>query len=487
MFGAFRKREKVGSGFDSFTFEPFAAKLLDMKRFLLFIFLISALFVSCNFFGSDDDDDSSPSLSKTTSDWLILGYFDADNNLESDLKRDINKELKGLSALGSSPNVRVVALWDGEESSAGIYDISSSGYTDITSYASGWLPAEPDMGDVSTLTGFLCWTAKYFSASNVVLLLSDHGAGTEYETVSGGSVNARSLCSDDTNASGLLLTATDVKSAISYSGLSVNVIWMDCCLQGNVETAYILRGSANYLVSSANSSYSNNHYAIFSDSASFSSPLSFAKSVVNAYADSLCEYNMEAQSRRASFDSALTQAVYSLSSSAQNTLESAIETLSSALLSEGKTVCNSVFSEYLLQTPFSVSTCKGMGFVGTYTYLCDIGYFCYELINGDIVTDTTKSAAKNVVSALESVIPCSFIGRKGTGTFNNSTGKYTTQTNIYYERNMSRADTTVLSSSDGVFGLTILTQPYSYSNLATNYEANTGYSSKWGELLSLWN
>ena len=469
-------------------------------------------FAACSLFGDDDDDDSgsSSSSSKQSSDWLILSYFDADSAakcLNDDLFDDMLNEqlaLYDIAQTSGSPSVRILALWDGASRtacqaknhtrihpSAALYELGgmsanegllisksasfqvSSATKDLTDSVL-WLSPEPDMGDVATLRSFLTWAAENYSASNIVLMLSDHGAGTVYETISGGLQTAfnssRTLCSDDTNGSGLELSALDVKNAIKQSGLSIKVIWQDCCLQGTAENAYILRGSADYLVASENSAYSGNHYSVISSLKSSSSPLSFAKAVVKAYADRHYSNILEDET---GFEAMLTQAVYNLSSTKQEALYTAINNLSNALLKDGSDVCKDVFDEYLY---------GGITFTGTYNSLSDIGYFCKELIDDAAcgVSDETKAAAQTVVNALSDIIECAWIGKKTSSSLS-----------FYYCKNLDGYSG--LHDSDGVFGLTITSASnvnktyYPLYSDYSEYSAVTGYAPNWGKLLKLWN
>ena len=483
----------------------------------IFLFLLPFFFLSCSFLEDEETDNTSSRLSKTSCDWLILSYFDADNNLNDELFYDMLKEEYALSTLSSSQSVKILALWDGESENdarsdgnsfihpnGALYELGEASYEealkiyrsktfalssatkDLTSYASDWLETEPNMADVETLTNFLSWAKNYYSATNVVLMLSDHGAGTEAEAVTGKvSSSSRSLCFDDTNGGSSRLTATDVKNAISSSSLDVNVIWQDCCLQGNAETAYILRGSADYLVTSANSSYSNDHYSIISSLAdSSSTPLSFAKTIVEAYADELCNYYMTDTTSdcRASYDTVLTQVAYNLNSTLQSSLYSAIDSLSNALISDGEDVCNEVYEQYLEQDGSSLANCKGMAYLGSYVYLNDIGYFCYNLINDTScgVSSTTKEAAQNVVTALSNVVESAWLGKKSGSSF------------YQYAKNVDGYSG--LLDNLGTFGLTIttqlnpLTEKYGdkYYPFYSYYTEMTGYSSAWGELMKIW-
>ncbi len=417
---------------------------------------------------------------------------------------------------GFAPSVRILALWDGQNAAAAanqkphpntrvhpngaLYELGamdestfrrlkstetrfemSANTKELTSSVS-WLSYEPNMGDVSTLTNYLKWANKYYSARNVVLMLSDHGAGTDAESFSG-KQSARSLCFDESDKSGSYLTATDVKNAIKDSGLNVNVIWQDCCLQGNVETAYLLRGTADYLVTSANTSYSNNHYAVISSLAdSNSTPLSFAKAIVKAYADIHKNSNMQMDAGEcASYGTVLTQVAFNLNSAKQNALYSALDALSSALIAEGVSKCKAVYNNYLVQYGNNIDNCKGMAYYGSYVYLNDIGYFCKNLIADSSLSANTKAQASRVMTALDGIIASSWIGKKEG------------ETQYQYAKNVAGYSGAL--DGQGSFGLTIATQlnPYCESNggdssypFYSYYTRLTGYSSNWGELMKIW-
>ncbi len=357
------------------------------------------------------------------------------------------------------------------------------------------------MGDGATLTNFLKWASARYSAKNIVLMLGDHGVGTEWEAVAGGAdykYSTRSLCVDVTNGTKLVLTATDVVNAISASGFKLNVLWMDCCLQGAAETAYFLRGIADYFCASANAVVPNEYYEICTGFTTSSTPETFSQSVVATYKKLRGQGNNQVDSMRTSFDTMITFASYSLNNDKQTALYNAVDSLANALLSESDSVVSGVYSSYIVQVPNDHSACKGMAFKGTYTYLNDIGYFCYNLINDPSsvgVSSATKTAAKSVMSALSDVIIASFGGKTGSGTYNFRTGMYSTQSEkIYYKKNLpSVTEDTMLSSEDGSFGLTIATQlgtdayeTKGYLPLYSDYAGVTGYSAKWGEVMKKW-
>lgn len=515
-------------------------------RLVVACICVCSFVTACHLFDDDDGNETKPetkTMTARSSDWLFVLYADADNNLNDDIWTDMFNAERALAAMRNSdgsaaagyPSVRMVMLWDGESRAgasefgntrihpdAALYELNAiddatynavnayglqglktwtlgTNAENLTEYAS-WLTKEPDMGDVRTLTSFLSWVNTYYSADNVVLMLSDHGAGTEYEAVSGG-YDARSLCADDTNAdltgTGLLLTATDVKSAIVASGLKPNIIWMDCCLQGNVETTYILRGCADYLVSSPNLSYSNDWYHAVIGLKSGSTPLSYGGAIIAAYADKFDNFTMSySPGYRASFDTMFTQVQYDLSVSKQNALYNAINALSDALIADGDTVVNAVYDSYLVQNSDDYDACKGMAFCGTYMFENDIGYFCKNLIaDTDCgVSEATKTAAQTVMDAVGDIVVTAWLGKTGVGesTENGGEGYYTVATDyIWYQKNTPGfTDETILGSGNGTFGLTIGTQPFysfgSYKRMLTAYQATTGYCKGWENLLNIW-
>ena len=542
-----------------------------MKKFfyLIIVFLIFLFVTACtpginpesSSSGGSSKERSIPQLPHTSSDWLFVMYMDADNNLNDELWIDITYVQLALDSLLQNintpkqgyPSVKVVMLWDGENQQDAlllrntrlhprgeIYELGPmdsdtadlitdrnnageflntywmlSRYSKrLTDYAP-WLSYEPDMGDVSTLSNFLSWVNTNYSADNIVLCLSDHGSGTEYENNSGGinnspsRRNSRSLCADDTSETSKLLTATDVKNAINHSGLHPNIIWMDCCLQGNVETAYILKGCADYLVTSANVSYSNSHYNIISSLTSRNiDPQELGRTIVKCYAEKY-KYNIrnvDDDDDRTSYDIVLTQAQYDLSELKQMNLLNKINLLSMAIQREPVTTRMAIFNNFLKQDRTNINNCKGMAYSGTYTVLNDIGYLCKQLSDStDLgISTETKNAANNLMDSLNDVIITSWIGTRT---------EHTTEpasVNLVYSKNLSDLNYRHTNQlNDGSFGLTIVSHSFTHDPgyfpdtqygtsaeyttfykrifpIYENYSNVTGYSHEWGNLLSFW-
>lgn len=506
-----------------------------MKRFLT-IFTILLTFIC--FTGCPSPNTPIPEPPSVSCDWLFVMYLDADNNLNDTLWADMANAQIGLLAMHNNdgslkdgfPNVKVVVLWDGwDATSCGnnsktrihprseIYELGpmddtmwdkifssntenrdsswliSSNSKRLTDYASyTWLSSEPDMGDVNTLTSFLAWVNRYYSATNKVLVLSNHGAGTEVETSSGG-YGVRSLCSDDTNGTNKKLTAIDVKNAISNSGFRPNILYMDCCLQANVETTYMLRGCADYFVGSAAISISNNYNKMLQYIRNINSPEAYANAIVQSYAENNKARNntVTANSQRhTSFEETLTYGAYSLNTLYQNHLYTNIQALARNLNGKSDTLKNDIYSHYLYQNTNQTSDCKGMAYAGTYFILNDIGAFCKNLWDDHdsigVPTDT-KNTANNVILALNNIIISSWMGKKTSS----STQFYYTkniQTITVSDTNTQAFGSEFTATNQQQFGLTIVTQPWGtgWNSFFPYYSYETGYSPDWGQLLSFW-
>ena len=292
-----------------------------MKKIIAAVAAFCALaFFSCS--------NSADSPQVKSSDWLFLFYFDAD---DSSINDDLYKNIRDIecafaktrNADGSPkagyPSVTALVLWDGiSEEKKGdqkyihpdgaLYEIGAdyslayvpqsgnefdAGYVtlgdgfsvgpntkDLTAQAAGWLPKEPTMSDPATFTNFLKWAKARYSASNVVVCLQDHGAGTHKETytdsnasskdgVSSSALISASLCSDASDDKGRLLTCkniTDALAAAGYTGADKpKILWNDLCLQATAEILWNYKGCADYYCASANVSCMPDYYGVFTN------------------------------------------------------------------------------------------------------------------------------------------------------------------------------------------------------------------------------
>ncbi|MBN2542262.1 T9SS type A sorting domain-containing protein [bacterium] len=215
--------------------------------------------------------------------WTFMVYMDGDNNLEAAAVDDFNE----MEMAGSNSNVNIVVQFDRIDG----YDASNGNWTDCRRYlvqhdtnpTNMNTPVvqnmgEVDMGDPSTLRNFVNWARSHYPASHYCLVLWDHGSGWE-KSKSGGMrseppydreshplryilehepghffdlMNAeggealKAICQDETNGS--ILKNDDVANALT--GIDLDVICSDACLQGMLEVAYEWRNLADFVVGS---------------------------------------------------------------------------------------------------------------------------------------------------------------------------------------------------------------------------------------------
>ncbi len=96
------------------------------------------------------------------------------------------------------------------------------------------------MAESDTLIEFLKYAKTNFKADKYALIFWDHGGGA----VTGFGLDEVGSKANDT------LTIDEIKSALNTFGERLEFVGFDACLMANVETAYALKESANYLVAS---------------------------------------------------------------------------------------------------------------------------------------------------------------------------------------------------------------------------------------------
>ncbi len=511
------------------------------KKLVISVFLFT--FVPFSFLSCSDPDDSS---SNQGSDWLFLLYFDGDSNLNDSVWENIHeselalKQLNDRAAKGEAvPSVTCVVLWDGvdknkdAESQEKYKDITrihplgallelgasdgrdstkdkswfvSPNTKDFTKAEKDWLPEEPSMNDTAMLTKFLSWAKEHYTAKNIVLTLSDHGSGTDYETYEGGAwndISSRSLCSDDDSRisePNRLLTTTDIKQAISQSGLRPHVIWMDCCLQASCEVAYQLKGVADYLVSSASISVSNDYQNVIGYLEKQHNYEDLPAYIVSSYR--YAYYNTNNSPRTPTKDEVIssarrvmTQVGIDLDSTKQENLYKTFEKLADSLLTNDRDNLSYIYDNYLYQDSTDEAKCKGWVYNGSLAYLADIGYFCYQLCCDASISAASNNAAIDLQQALSPVIQSAWIGRK------TKDGEALYRENVFWTESDEKQplekvefgeSATDPNKKTWVFGPTVAIKAMGDEDneggkINTDYAEVTGFSSKWGDLLKIWN
>lgn len=239
--------------------------------------------------------------------YLIIGYFDGDNNLSHDMIRDMFSMSSGLNTSDAS-KAKILILFDGldyeicenptlkqqvdatrlielkslEENVINVVDQdpdtkmynfekadSKFNFDNITgkdfTKECGFIPFdatlnryEVDMSNPDTLKNFLDFAAKKYKPKHTLLTINDHGLGPVSSTGSvKGKSSSRAVCIDETsNRDFTIAIGTDqLAKAISSSLMKkVDILHFDACLEASLENIYECKDCAGYIVASPNSS-----------------------------------------------------------------------------------------------------------------------------------------------------------------------------------------------------------------------------------------
>jgi len=189
------------------------------------------------------------------SEWTVMVYLDADNDLESAGINDINE----MEMVGSTTDVNIVVQADRIPG----YDISNSDWTNTRRY---YITQDSDpmeinsqfndlgelnMGDPQTLIDFTSWAVANYPAKKYLLVIWNHGGGFRSPAYT-----AKDIAWDDTSG-GDRITMPELEYALSaisaQMGKKIDIIGMDACLMAMTEVAYQIKDYADILVASEES------------------------------------------------------------------------------------------------------------------------------------------------------------------------------------------------------------------------------------------
>ncbi len=250
-------------------------------------------------------------LSTGETEWAVVVYMSADNDLEAQAIEDVNEmEAAGLAGTG----VTVIALVDRGPG----YDSSNGDWTGTRAYqitddpdgvdgeiasiplsipGLGIDPSEADvelnMGDPATLAGLLGFVEQAYQPQHTALVIWGHGSGYRSRSLSREqrvSDYARATSFDDSSGGDALFTA-ELRAALT--GTDVDLIGFDTCFGANLETAYELRDTARFMVASQDLipadgwEYDDLLARVVS---SDRTPSGFAEAIVGSFANSAAGY-----------------------------------------------------------------------------------------------------------------------------------------------------------------------------------------------------
>ncbi|MDD2714601.1 MAG: clostripain-related cysteine peptidase [Candidatus Wallbacteria bacterium] len=186
--------------------------------------------------------------------WTFMVYMCADNNLDPQAPKDINR----LEKVGSGSNLNIVVEYDNSGSSdtsaTGEANAKSKLYfvtkdSDENTISSKILQSggEINMGDPKELVKFVSYCHQNYPAEKYCLVLWNHGGGINDRNSR--RTPGRGICYDDTSND--FLTNEELRIALTESkaviGKSIDLVEMDACLMGMIEVAYQLKDCASYV------------------------------------------------------------------------------------------------------------------------------------------------------------------------------------------------------------------------------------------------
>jgi hypothetical protein len=232
--------------------------------------------------------------------WTFMVYLDADNNLEDCGIDDFNE----MEVVGSTSQINIVVQMDripGYDNSNGDwtgtrrYYVTQDANTSIINSTMLQDMGEQNMGDPNVLKDFINWAMTNYPANRYCLVLWDHGSGWHkspngfffdqqsksvdrnenfnplfsqavFRKTAGSSVSSSTgfpvdppsgrfdgfklCCCDDTD--GDRLYNDEIQQVLNQIP-NLDILGFDACLMNMVETAYEMRGQANFLVGSEES------------------------------------------------------------------------------------------------------------------------------------------------------------------------------------------------------------------------------------------
>ena len=188
---------------------------------------------------SDDDDDDDDSFTES---WTFVVYMAADNDLQPYALLDLEE----MQTIGSTPNVNILAIYDGLDSNdSRYYYIDKNGPMEKSN------PGELNMGDPQVLSAAVKWAFDTYPADRYALVLWSHGSGWHKQT---GAPAYKYICQDLTSGDDWL-DNQELDQALQWLRTHTDVdridlLGFDACLMQMLEIAYYVADDARVMVGS---------------------------------------------------------------------------------------------------------------------------------------------------------------------------------------------------------------------------------------------
>lgn len=352
----------------------------------------------------------------SASEWTFMIYLAGDN----DLSPASSVDLKEMRAVGSTPDVNILAQVDAPGAAGATrYYIRRDGVEEQTDPL-----GVTDSGHPQTLVDFIEWAADKYPARRYALILWNHGGGWEpsemdrlasevgalnYKTGEGNERSGsplrralfrptlekilslpswaeRAICSDD--GSGHSLDTIELSRALALAVEKIkqpfDLLGMDACLMNNFEVAYQVRPYARYMVASEEDEPNNGwpYAEVFREVVNNASiPTDrLASHIVETYVRSYAEDDFK-------MHMPVTQAACDLSRA--DAVAVALDRLAGELVARMPSAAPHLWTAQRGSTSFARKT------------LWDISHLCQELSKLFAADDSLRRSAEDVRAALE--------------------------------------------------------------------------------------
>lgn len=182
-----------------------------------------------------------------TKDWTVLCYLNGHGNQQSEVDRSV----RDLERVGSTDSVDLVTQVAGGEPYYGNYGShirKSKFFGMLPTSQSISSPEETDPSSPSRLTQSIIQTAEAYPSKHLMVVLGGHGGAFQ-------GLMPNSQTGERMSLEGLKTALQAAKEAL---GRPIDMLVMDSCLMGSVETAHAVKDSVRYLAASEEVVLSNN-------------------------------------------------------------------------------------------------------------------------------------------------------------------------------------------------------------------------------------
>ncbi len=419
--------------------------------------------------------------------WTFMIYLDGDNNLESYAMNDFNEIEQGLYNSGNT-NMNIIVLFDRRNDGSPDTEWMDSRYYRVLPDNTSNIVSERldidenelgelNMGDPQTLQNFIAFCKTNYPSDHYSLMLWNHGGGarTIVDTFVS-DILPRQICEDESNP-GDYLFLDEIQQAIGseFQG-DLDILSIDACIMGTVETAFEFRNIADFFVASMSDVNSNgwDYVKLFGrmkDQENFGSdPESLSRLMVDAYKVSVSDLS--------------DQTISAINLANMNNLKFAIDKMAANLY---------LLNEYQIIEDIRDNTFHFFDSTDVFQIISqpyyDINDFCYLLINNyKLLSPTIKTNAENVITELASSVVAAYGGsdlgnyyglgqdvKRGLSIFfSNGNLYYGTESHYTYQYWYTNIDLSLYSR----FG------PYGLIDFCTSNENNIVES--WRELMEAW-